>query len=181
MARVLPLSQLPVVYGRMVAAAADIPDVAIRPIAKAVDREVDKQGGKYHVKGRKGGRVPLSGRIERGKLDGRYTESVSVAGNPPGFWRIIEEGSSSHLIAGRYRDNGRRRGARAATNQFLRGDSFAGSSPINIPGIGWRQNAVHPGHGSVGRPWRKSMDATERIVADVTKDEALKTFLKAWT
>lgn len=174
------LADLPGVAANMARAAADLPDSIVVPLSRAVAADVKGQGGRYHVKGRSGRPVQLDAKVSRDRFAGANEASRVVAGTPPGFWRIIEEGSSPHLIAGRYRSTGRRRGARAATNQFLRGDSFAGSSPINIPGIGWRQNAVHPGHGSVGRPWRRAMDKADNTTRDVTRDVSERALTKAF-
>lgn len=180
MARVRPLSDLPKVIGDLREAAAGMPPSVVPKLADGVRDETAKQGGRYHVKGRGGRPVRLTAKVERG----RDQNSRSVAGNPPGFWRIIEEGSNAHLITGestRTTRSGRttRIGQRSRLRQFEAGDAIRGK-PLRIPGIGFRQYAVHPGHGSVGRPWKQAMSNSDRVVSDVLKREATGDFMKAW-
>jgi hypothetical protein len=176
---VRPLSEFPAVVSQMGTAAAGLPVELIVPLANNIKREVERQGGRYYVRGRSGAKVRLGAKVQQARIGKAVTASRSVSGEPAGFWRIIEDGSSPHLIAGR-RKGGRNRGARAARSQFARNaDSFSGS-PINIPGVGWRQYAVHPGHGSVGRPWRKAMNQADQIVRWTLVDQSSKALLKAW-
>jgi hypothetical protein len=180
MLSVRSLDELPAVIANMRATAGKLPESSITKIADGVRDEVARQGGRYYVRGRGGAKVRLGARVQRSRVGKAYTASRSVSGEPAGFWRIINDGSGAHLIAGRYRSNGRRRSARAASSQFGRNaDSFNGS-PINIPGIGWRQYAVHPGHGSVGQPWRKAMAQSDRIVGKTLETESAKALIRAW-
>ncbi len=171
---------MPRVVANMASAAAELPNEVVVPLARGIADDVEGQGRRYHVKGRNGTKVKLGAKVRKDQFPRQHQASRVVAGNPAGFWKIIEDGSERHLIAGRYRATGRRRSARVATNQFLRGDSFAGSSPILIPGVGYRQWADHPGHGSVGRPWKRAMAKADDTTAKVTRKTATKQFSAAW-
>jgi hypothetical protein len=168
------LSELPGVIGNMAKTSRELPKKVIIPLASGVRNEVASQGRRYHVKGRNGAPVRLDAKVDKRGTGGA---SASVAGTPPGFWRIIEEGSSPHLITAR--QNGRRATTRARLRQFEGGDAIRGK-PLKIPGIGYRQYAVHPGHGSVGRPWRKSMDRSQKITLEVLRDYSAKQLIKAF-
>lgn len=174
-----PIEDIPFVMANMAKTAKVLPDSMIRPMAEAVRVEVARQGGRYKLRGASGGRVPLGAFTEAAKGSrGRSKRSRWVVGSPAGFWRIVEEGSKKHLITGRHRKNGRRFTARGATSAFLRSaergnDTFNMGTPVNWQGgkkgdrAGWAQFVMHPGHGPIGRPWRRSAIAAPKIAGNV--------------
>ena len=187
-----PVTDIPFVMANLSRTTAELPDSMIRPLAEAARQEYDRQGSRYRLRGATGGRVPLGARTEAAKgSQGRSKRSRWVVGAPAGFWRIVEEGSKGHLIAGRYRKSGRRFTARGATNAFLRNaergnDSFNMGSPINVLGgkkgdrAGWAQYARHPGHGPIGRPWRRATIKAPKIVGEVQEAYARNELVRAF-
>lgn len=172
MARVRPLSQLDDVIGQLGLAAGRAAGDVVGPKTIVVRDEVRRQGRRYSLRGANGDPVVLSaGSNVRGTGQRRVG---FVRGNPAGFWRIVEEGrSGGYLVAGRYRSQRgigprrRKSTTKGRFRSFVRdGGELQGFSPVNIPGIGYRQFAiVRRGHGSIGRPWRQAMDRAEELAA----------------
>lgn len=181
-----------------------LPPAEVRNIAYAVKAIVDQEGSRYKLRGSGGGKFPLGARVERsrkvlgtnsagkkilGPASGSATASMSVAGVPAGFWRIVEEGSGRHLITGRRRRNGRRLTTKGAMSGFLKasesGSGFNVGNPIRLkagskgPG-GWKQWADHPGHGPIGRPWAKSMIKANVVVDRMHQDYVRARLTAAW-
>jgi hypothetical protein len=176
---VRPLSDLPRVMSAMGKAAADTDRASVPPMTSAVRLIVDRNGSRHHIKGKGGAAVRL------GAKSSVRTNVGIVKGEPAGFWRIVEEGSSAHIIAGRYRrSTGRRTSNRRRTVEAIFNNvdrSFGASSPIKLGGLGYKQYAFHPGHGSQGRPWRNSMNQSEPVAQKAMADTSTKLFAKAWT
>lgn len=167
-----------------------LPPSMVRELAYTVKTILDQEGGRYKLRGHKGGKFPLQAEVQRsrkvlgvsstGKNQlGGVSSSLSVAGVPAGFWRIVESGSGRHLITGRHRKNGRRLTTKGAMSGFLkaaeRGTSFAVGSPIRLkPGSkgsgGWAQWADHPGHKPLGAPWKRGMAKSKVVVAQMQRD-----------
>jgi hypothetical protein len=147
----------------------------------AVRDEVKRAGSRYSIKGRNGQPVRLGASFDIKTFSGRAVGSVQ--GSPPGFWSIVEEGSGKHLIAGRYQRGTRQRSgsARGRRQAFLRGDEFGRYSPLRIPGIGYRQYVIHPGHRSIGRPWRRAMDRAPEVASRAMFTETGRRLGTAWT
>lgn len=189
-----PLEDMPKVFRQLAQATSNIPPALVPRLANEVRREVARQGGRYKLRGSNGKPVKLSATTQAartGKAVSRY--SRFVVGVPAGFWRIVEEGSSKHLIAGRHRRRGGRFTAIGASNQFIRdaergNDSFNHGSPVNYLGgkkgdsDGWAQFVMHPGHGPIGRPWRKAMNRSGGIVtrvhAEYSREQLIKAFFR---
>jgi hypothetical protein len=180
---VRPLSDLPRVVGNMAKAAGETEKLAVPPITRAVQAVTAAQGARFAIKGRSGAKVRLSASAGIKTFGGKPVGLVQ--GRPAGFWRIVEEGSSPHLIVGR--NGSRRRGGRglsrrSAFRRFTANvDEFNESSPIRLGSIGWRQYAAHPGHGPIGRPWATAMRASDQIVRTQLTSVATKQFKQAWT
>jgi hypothetical protein len=175
---VRPLSDLPRVMSGMGKAAVNTKSETVKPITAAVRTIVDRNGSRHHIKGKAGGPVRL------GAKSNVRNDVGFVEGAPAGFWRIVEEGSSAHIIASRYRRGGGRRSNRRRSVEAIFGNvdrNFGGSAPIKLGGIGYRQYAFHPGHGSQGRPWRNSMRQAEPVAQRTMATTATKLFTKAWT
>lgn len=182
--KVRDLSELPDVLGQMSKASRKLPDRMIDPLAKGVRDEVEWQGHGYYIRGRRGQRLRLTAKVKIASESGMNSAARVVGGSPIGAWHIVEGGSQPHLITGTKtrttrRGNVRRVTARARLREFESGDSITGK-PLRIPGIGFRQYAMHPGHGPIGAPWKKAMQRSDDIVADTLSDYATKTLLKAW-
>jgi hypothetical protein len=195
-----PIADFPRVFRALVQATEGLPHEAIRPLADALKFELDRQGGRYKLRGHQGKRFPLTARTQQAigrdrKGRARYSSSRFVVGVPAGFWRIVEEGSNRHLIAGRYRKgSGRRFTAKGAFGAFTRGaergdDEAFGrmGSPVNVLGHrkgqsreGWAQYVIHPGHGPIGRPWRRAMQRGDDLIAEIQKEYATRAFMAAW-
>jgi hypothetical protein len=176
-----PLSDLPHVMSAMGKAAAKADAESVKPMTLAVRTIVDRNGSRHHIKGKAGGPVQLGAKSSvRGDVG-------FVEGSPHGFWRIVEEGSSAHIIASRYKGTGdsrRRTSNRRRSVEAIFGNadkSFGGRSPIKLGGIGYKQYAFHPGHGSQGRPWRNSMTQSAPVAQRTMADTSTKLFTKAWT
>lgn len=181
------LRELPAVVAGMGEATRRLPQQVILPLGRNVKAEVDRQGGRYHIKGRGGNPVRLGGRLQKAKI-GRATSAtgnVSVSGEPAGFWRIVEDGSSPHLIAARIngRQQGRGRGRAGLIRRFGEGDSIRGDKPVRTPGfVGgeYFDHVNHPGHGSIGQPWKTAMSNADNIVKHTLTEESARTLIRAW-
>lgn len=184
MARTRPLSDLPKVIGDLREAAAGMPSSVVPVIAKNVTAEVSKQAKPFGLRGRNGQRVPLQATF---KIGGQGYASVNgkavavVSGKPIGFWHIVEGGSQPHLITTLGLRTGRRGRLvnRRVMNTYAEGGAIRGK-PLHIPGIGFRQFAVHPGHAPIGKPWAKSMSNANDIVSRSLSEHAKTDFMKAW-
>jgi hypothetical protein len=181
---------------QMFRAATDgVPAAALMPLTHMVHDTAEKRGRRHKLRGAKGGKWPLRAKIEtplsQDKLGNARISKYArtVAGNPAGFWRIVEEGSGRHLIAGRRRrGSGTRMTAKGALSRWLsmaaRGDDTGFgklANPIHMPSpYGWKQWADHPGHRSLGRPWRRAMDEAGRKRDPILKSVANKEFTKAF-
>jgi hypothetical protein len=167
-------------------ASADMRTLPVPPMTRATAKIVRDKGARYHVKGRNGDRVKL---VARGDVKDFGGSAVGrVRGIPPGFWRIVEEGSDPHLIVGRYRRQSgigprrRKSNARRTVLRILDSDStFGASSPIRVGGIGYRQFAHHPGHGSLGKPWASGMTEAKDKIRREYESVLAKTMTKALT
>lgn len=94
----------------------------------------------------------LSARVQ---LMGR--EAARITPGQAGIWTWVEEGTGGHLITSKHGAGGRRtRVARWAGSESLGGDRRA---VLNIPGIGYRRWAHHPGTGPI-RPGTYERGAT---------------------
>jgi hypothetical protein len=183
-----PLSDLPRAVAAMGKAAAEVKYETVGPMTAAVTNIVRVNGRRHYIRGRGGAKVELGVRSNVRGFGRSRVEVGKVEGVPAGFWRIVEEGSSRHIIAGRYKRSAgigprqKSSNTRRSVFRILDSDStFGRSSPINVPGIGYRQFVDHPGHGSQGRPWAKSMRQAEPVAQRELEKAATKTFTKAWT
>lgn len=179
MARVRPLSELPKVMGNMATAAKLMPKDVVPVLARNVGDEVRQQASPFHIKGRNGRPVQLTVKIR--KAGSQQKPAAIVGGEPIGFWRIVEGGSQPHLITtlGLRTSRRGRVSRRSVLTRFAGGEAIGGK-PLRIPGIGFRQFAMHPGHGPLGQPWRKSMAKADSIVARSLKEHATRDMTKAW-
>lgn len=185
MARVRPLSQLDDVIGQLGTAAGRAAGDVVLPMTFAVRDEVRRTGRRFALRGSNGDRVVLSA---GSRVQGNGQRRVGfVRGNPPGFWRIVEEGSTRHLIAGRYRRQSgigpriKQGSVTSRRRSFLRDLELSGNSPIRLGGgIGYRQWAIHPGHRSIGRPWRQAMDRAPAIAAQKHYEITTRQLVKVW-
>lgn len=184
MAKVRPLSDLPKVASHMADVAKRMPDGVVPVLASNVRQEVEWQGHGYYIRGRRGQRVDLTAVVSIDRYAQPGTAARVVSGSPIGAWHIVEGGTKSHLITGAaYRTtrsgNVRRIGTRSRERAFLAGDAITGR-PLRLPGIGFRQYALHPGARPVGRPWAKAMSRSDVLVARSLHEHAEHHFLKGW-
>jgi len=150
------------------------------------------------------GNYKLSARGNRLVGDISY-RSVSVVGVPQGFWRIIEDGSQRHLITPGASRGGMRQ--KSVFGAFLRsaglkidratgeavdaGPGFQikafkpGGRPLKLTGKGgggrYAAWVLHPGHQSIGKPWRKAMTKSYPAVQKYHADYATQVLLDAWS
>jgi hypothetical protein len=196
MAGARALSELPgAVRSLRLAVSNDVPE-AVRPMTRAVRAEVARAGDRYALKGRNGEPVRLGASSNVREFSGKPVGQVR--GSPAGFWRIVEEGSEAHVIAGRYRRQSgigprlRQGSAAGRRSQFIRGNlrgddvTFGGQSPIlAFPGLpkneGYRQYVKHPGHRSIGRPWRTAMNRAPEAASRALYTETGRRLGTAWT
>jgi len=167
----------------MAEAAQDSRTFVVRSMTEGVERIVDANGARYHIKAR-GSRQPirLEGRSDtavfRTKAGGN-TAVGAVRGIPAGFWSIVEYGSYRHLITSTKGKGGAQRVTKAGnatrfltirkTTKIASGGkgSLGVLGPLLIPGIGYRQFAMHPGHGPIGKPWATAMLEAEPVAHQI--------------
>jgi hypothetical protein len=198
-----PIEEFVFVIGNMRRELSKLPPHHVRQLGGLVRDEVKRQGRPYRIKGRTGEKYRLSAKMERSRrvlgstssgkkvLGGTSGASVSVVGDPRGFWGIVEHGSKRHLIVPR-RNRGGRYTTRGATGAFIRdaergNDSFRpGGRPLRIkpggkhPG-GFAAWVMHPGHRPLGRPWARAMRNSRRIVTKYHADYTRDVLLAAWS
>jgi hypothetical protein len=151
----------------------------------AVERAVDLQGSRFHLRGRGGNSVRLGGTSD---VRGFQTQNGSgvvrgrVRAFPEGMWHIVTYGSGPHIIASntykvaRYRKlrSGRMKletlGRKSQERRFFRGDSFGDVKPIRTP-YGPRQFVVHPGHRGFGDPWFLAMTQSQQEVESAIRQQ----------
>ena len=193
-----PIEDMPKVFRHMREAHEGLPRTLIRPLAEAVRDEVADQGRRYKLRGTGGKKVALGAKT-KAAMNSRGISDVSrfVDGVPAGFWRIVEDGSERHLIAGRYRRGGGRYTVRGAASDFGfnwgKGTLTSGAdlmnrgSPVNVYGYskgqsndGWAQYVDHPGHRPLGKPWRRAMNNSQKIMDRMTTQYATREFTRAF-
>jgi len=178
-----PITDMPVVIRHLREATTGIPEATVPMAAEAIKFAVKLQGAPYRLRGQKGGRFALGATTEKASTGRAGEKSRWVKGVPAGFWHIVEEGSNKHLIAGRHRKgSGNRFTAGGALGAFTRGaergDSFNMGNPVNVLGHskgtneGWAQYVVHPGHGPIGRPWKRAEALAPAIQKEVVDNYA---------
>lgn len=167
-----PIEDFPKMFRHLRQASEELPRQLVVPLANAMRDQLLIEGSKYRIRGHQGKKFPLVANVQV-PTNSRGASQISrfVVGTPPGFWRIVNDGSKKHLIAGRYRSGGGRQTAKGAFRRFVsNADEFGGSSPVNVLGHskgsseGWAQYVVHPGHGPLGHPWRTAMNRGETIM-----------------
>lgn len=174
-----PLSELPVAIGNMASAAGHVEQRVVPKATLAIRTRASVEGGRYRIKGRSGRPVRLSASSNTQMFGGKPVGQVR--GVPPGFWRIVTDGSAPHLITGRYRRGGTGRvGVSSALRRFAGADAMNTASPIRLGSIGWRQYAVHPGHGSLGDPWGRAMRAAPELYRSTLDEVATTDLVRAW-
>jgi hypothetical protein len=167
----------------MAEAAQDSRTFVVRSMTTAVQGVVTANGARYHIKAR-GTRQPI--RLEARsdvKLfrtrNGSNTPTGAVRGIPAGFWSIVEYGSYRHLITSTKGRGGKERvTSRGRTVRFLTvrkttkiaaggKGSLGVLGPLLIPGIGYRQWVMHPGHSPIGKPWATAMLESEPVAHQI--------------
>jgi hypothetical protein len=170
----LPWSAIPQVVGQLARAAGDAEKAVVPVITSDLRDEVEQQGSKFHIKGRGGRAVQLGAKSDVKGNTGR------VKGNPPGFWRIVTDGSKPHIISGGTR-TGKRRSQSTVVRRFADVDvAFGDTAPLKLGSIGFRQWAHHPGHSGFGDPWRKALNQTDDIVTKAHQKVTTKLMVDAW-
>jgi len=104
------------------------------------------------------------GRPGGAKVGVRY--KLEMKGSSPqaflratGPLQLIENNTAGHVIRSTRVKGNRRKGFVGPTA----GGQFSGGGAINIPGIGWRRSARHPG--TTGQhPWRKGRKLAEPVI-----------------
>ena len=189
-----PITDIPIVMRHLREATAEIPEATVPRIAEAVKFAVQLQGAPYKLRGNAGGRYALGATTEKASTGRAGEKSRWVKGIPRGFWRIVEEGSNKHLIAGRHRKgSGNRFTSKGALSSFLgdgdgtfRDTAFNMGTPVNYMGHskgsneGWAQYVVHPGHGPIGRPWKRSEALAPVIQKEITENYAKTQLVRAF-
>jgi hypothetical protein len=198
-----PIEEFVFVVGNMRRELSKLPPHHVKALGGLVRDEVQRQGRPYRIKGRTGEKFRLTAKTQRSRrvlgstssgkkvLGGTSSASISVVGEPRGFWGIVEHGSKRHLITPR-RNRGGRYTARGAFGAFIRdaergNDSFnPGGKPLRIkpggkhPG-GFAQWVMHPGHKPLGRPWARAMRNSRRIVQKYHADYTRDVLIAAWS
>lgn len=191
-----PIEDMPRMFRNLQEAAEGLPVRLVYPLSIAIRDQLQLEGAKYRLRGASGKKVALTAHTKAAKYEGRSSKRTRfIDGTPKGFWRIVNDGSAKHLIAGRYRRSGGRLTVRGAARQFgfnwssgqeTSGGSMGIGSPINTYGgqkgdrDGWAQYAIHPGHGPLGRPWRRAMDRSGPIMQKMQADYASDAFVRAF-
>jgi hypothetical protein len=167
-------------------------DAAAKANAEAVERStrklgavVDTEGGRHHIKGKGGKRVPLSSKVDVRAFTttkGATVVSGAVRGVPQGFWSIVEHGTTGpYIIAPRGTIKG---SSRTYFNRALRGMEsgtlYRSRRAIKIGG-NFRPFVSHPGSKPSGKPWELSMRIGVPLVANGHAWEERKALTKAFT
>ncbi len=173
-----PLSALGPAINSMGETAAKSNLKAVQEATQRLALIVDMSGRRYHIRGRGGTDVPLSASRdvrEFERVDGRGVFTGRVQGVPQGFWAIVEHGSDPHPIYRRAAGRDGKRGRKMAQKSFLKkvteGHVF-NDIPVMSNGRGQGFVApyvLHPGHKSLGTPWRKAMDTGAPEVARIIR------------
>lgn len=187
-----PITDMPKVVAQMRRAADTIPEEIVPRVSEAIKFEVMLQGRPYKLRGHTGAKFPLGATTEKASTGRPGEKSRWVKGIPSGFWRIVEDGTNRHLIAGRHRKgSGNRFTANGALGAFTRGaergaDSFNMGTPVNYLGNsrgsneGWAQFVDHPGHGPIGHPWARAVARSDKIVEEVHEQYSRATLARAF-
>jgi hypothetical protein len=160
----------------------------VRRMTDVCDSIVDDEGGRFRIRGRYGQKFPLEGKGNVktfASKDGVPLVRGAVRGIPEGFWVIVQEGSYRHVITSRKNRQGQGRTTRKGrqvdrfmtfgqvTRSIQKGASLNKLRPVRTP-YGPRQYVIHPGHGQIGNPWRKSMDRSADRLPQVLEAETVK-------
>lgn len=221
---VRPFSDLVFVAANLHQATKQLPPHEVVNLGHVVRNIVAAEGKRYHVKGRSGAKVRLGAEVQRNrqvlrnssgammftsrgrtKLGALSGSTVSVAGVPRGFWRIIEDGSQPHLITPTQGRGGMRQ--KSVFGAFLRsaglkidratgeavegGRGFQikpfrpGGKPLKLTGSGGGDRyaawVLHPGHRPVGKPWRRAMHRSVPAVHQFHKNYVNNVLIDAWS
>lgn len=161
---------------------------AVQMATKRLALIVDMSGKRYHIRGRRGTPVPLSAASDVREFErtgGRGVFTGRVQGIPQGFWSIVEYGSTPHPIyrAGTTEAGKRRRmGTKGFIKKLGEGHVFNDIPPLSAgKGGGFvAQWANHPGHKSLGTPWRSAMTSGAPEVAQIIADKVGEGFKHAF-
>lgn len=146
---------------------------------KAVISERDKavgSDGRMSGVGRNG--ASLNARYDIRAARGGATSIVRATGP----WQLIERRTVPHLILSRYAGGSRRSRARLAEVSIINTGRarLRRRGAINIPGIGWRAYARHPGTPGK-RPFAKGVNAGEPRALAVMRADAVDAVRRGFT
>lgn len=180
-AGVRPLSTMGPTFAAMGDAAKRANVEAIERSTKKLGAFVNAEGARFHIKGRRGNKVPLMAKTDVRGFNGRdgVVFTGAVRGIPEGFWAIVEYGSGRHLIT-RRTDKGR---TKKVTSKMLtslaEGTTFAKGRPLFTP-YGPRQWVDHPGHRPLGSPWATAMRVGAPVIANEMQYQQTRAMTKAF-
>ena len=187
-----PISSLGPTFSKMGNVAAKANVEAVERSTRKLGAVVTAQGSRFHIKGRSGSKVPLSAKTDVRGFNNRASKVVvtgAVRGIPEGFWNIVEHGSGAHLITqrgSRTTRTGKQVGRKYAAGKTLRlfseGHGFSDLRPVGNAGSGFGpyQWVMHPGHGTIGRPWEAAMTIGRPLVANEMAYEETRALTKAF-
>lgn len=133
-------------------------DIGTKAIVDEVRDIVIDEGHRFHIRARKTRKaIPLGAKTAKSTA-GRAV----IEGAPWGFWSIITSGSKAHRIERKAIGDGKNRRALLRTP------------------YGPRPYVLHPGHGSIGRPWAQAMTRVEAMPDAVFATPVAKILDKAW-
>lgn len=183
-----PLSSMGPTFAKMGDAAKRANVEAVERSTKKLGVIVNAEGRRFHIKGRRGNKVPLSAKTDVRGFNGRNGLVVTgaVRGIPEGFWVIVEYGSAPHsIVRSKQGANGRRRkvSEKSLLKSVTEGTALDGV-PLLSNGAGGNFIApyvLHPGHGSLGKPWEAAMRIGAPMVANEMQYEQQRALIKAFT
>lgn len=170
-------------FERLAADFGDLDTAVVRESSQATKDAVLKRAPKgLRNVGWKKAKPGAPGKARGGKLGVRYNmgtfegnaKSLVFATGP---FQLIERNTKPHpipaFVGQKSKQTGTPRGKRGRTFGPAFGGIRKGAAPINIPGVGWRRMAFHPG--TKGKfPWAKGVeDAEAQVAALLEKSTAL--------
>lgn len=156
---------------------------------------LNRNGGRYRLRGSRGNRVPLEGKADVKAFTTRNDGLVMVGmvrGIPEGFWNIVEYGRGRrYLVYSRYGKGGKQRTSKKGKTmqnylttkqvqrRFNQQGTLADLKPIRTP-YGPRQYAMPGPHGPIGNPWRRSMDESAQLLETELTTQQTMALVKTW-
>jgi hypothetical protein len=150
----------------------------LRPAAAIAVKRIEAQrdlatggDGRLSGVGKSGARLGVRSKPEGTAANGRFFISAT------GPWQIIENDTGGRVIRSRYARGRRRKGfiGPVAAGQFKGGDRAV----LNIPGVGFRRSARHPGTKGK-KPWARGVASAKPYVTREVENRTVTAIRKAF-